>query len=88
MVKRPRMERVVTRSADYANFVRKTRLKSWHMLHRLKGDRRGTTAVEFALTARACHKLNALPENTTLWQLGTFSSFAARLLYDGPPASS
>jgi Flp pilus assembly protein TadG len=52
-VKRPRMERIVTRSANYANFVRKTRLKSWHMLHRLKGDRRGTTAVESALTANA-----------------------------------
>jgi TadE-like protein len=52
-VKRSRMEKVVTRSATYANFVRKTRLKSWRMLHRLKGDRRGTTAVEFALTANA-----------------------------------
>ena len=41
----------MTGLVEFAGFIQRVRLKSWPKLHRLKGDRRGATAIEFALVA-------------------------------------
>lgn len=45
------MEAVVTGLIEFAGFIKGIRSKIWPKLHRLKDDRRGATAIEFALVA-------------------------------------